>query len=138
MAETLLFELVSPERLLFSEQAEMVVVPGTNGHFGAMPRHAPLISTLEPGVIDVYNGGVVTARIFVTGGVAEVNETGCTVLAEEALSVADLTSELVQARVAREQSRLDSAEDDLSRAQAEKALKAALAMQAALEGGAAH
>ena len=72
MAETLQFELVSPERLVLSQPAEMVVVPGAEGDFGAMPRHAPLISAVRPGVIDVYQGGAITSRIFVAGGFAEV------------------------------------------------------------------
>ena len=70
--ETTLFELVSPERLLLSRQVGMVVVPGSEGLFGVLPRHAPLISTLVPGVIDVYEEGAVTDRIFIAGGFAEV------------------------------------------------------------------
>ncbi len=57
MAEMLQFELVSPERLVLSQAVEMVVVPGAEGDFGAMPRHAPMISAVRPGVIDVYQGG---------------------------------------------------------------------------------
>src|SRR3546814_18454611 len=66
------FELVSPERLLLSEEVDMVVVPGEEGDFGVLVRHAPLISTLRPGVIKVHNGGSVTEQIFVAGGFAEV------------------------------------------------------------------
>ncbi len=88
--ETTLFELVSPERLLLSRQVGMVVVPGSEGLFGVLPRHAPLISTLVPGVIDVYEQGAVTDRIFIAGGFAEVTEDRCTVLAEAAVPVAEL------------------------------------------------
>ena len=88
--ETTLFELVSPERLLMSRQVGMVVVPGSEGLFGVLPRHAPLISTLIPGVIDVYEEGAVTDRIFIAGGFAEVTEDRCTVLAEAAVPVAEL------------------------------------------------
>ena len=88
--ETTLFELVSPERLLLSRQVGMVVVPGSEGLFGVLPRHAPLISTLIPGVIDVYEEGAVTDRIFIAGGFAEVTEDRCTVLAEAAVPVAEL------------------------------------------------
>ena len=88
--ETTLFELVSPERLLLSRQVGMVVVPGSEGLFGVLPRHAPLISTLVPGVIDVYEEGAVTDRIFIAGGFAEVTEDRCTVLAEAAVPVAEL------------------------------------------------
>ena len=76
MAETTQFELVSPEKLLYSEAAEMVVVPGTEGYFGVLPRHAPMISTLEPGVIDIHQNGSVAERIFVAGGFAEGCEDG--------------------------------------------------------------
>lgn len=88
--ETTLFELVSPERLMLSRQVGMVVVPGSEGLFGVLPRHAPLISTLVPGVIDVYEQGAVTDRIFIAGGFAEVTEDRCTVLAEAAVPVAEL------------------------------------------------
>lgn len=90
MAETTQFELVSPERLVLSRAVEMVVVPGSEGYFGVLPRHAPMISTLSPGVIDIYEGGQVVDRIFVAGGFAEVTETRCTVLAEEATPLADV------------------------------------------------
>mgnify|MGYP003700703339 CR=1 FL=1 len=81
------FELVSPERLLLSEEVDMVEVPGEEGDFGVLVRHAPLISTLRPGVIKVHDGGSVTQRIFVAGGFAEVTPQRCTVLAEEAVEV---------------------------------------------------
>lgn len=97
MAETLIFELVTPARLVLSQPVEMVVVPGAEGDFGAMPRHAPLISSVRPGVIDVYQGGKITARIFVAGGFAEVTGERCTVLAEEAIAVDDLDAATVDA-----------------------------------------
>ena len=90
MADTTRFELVSPERLLVSRDVGMVVVPGAEGLFGVLPRHAPLISTLIPGVIDIWEDGAITEQIFVDGGFAEVTETRCTVLAEQATPVADL------------------------------------------------
>ena len=84
MPDRLEFELVTPERLLFSEAVEMVVVPGTEGNFGVLPGHAPLISTIRPGMIEIYEGQNVTRRIFVVSGVAEVTPERCTVLADEA------------------------------------------------------
>jgi F-type H+-transporting ATPase subunit epsilon len=84
------FELVSPERLLLSEQVDMVVVPGADGDFGVLPRHAPLISTLRPGVIRIFEGRELKDRIFVAGGFAEVTAERCTVLAEEAMPVAEI------------------------------------------------
>ena len=78
------FELVAPERLLASEMVDMVVAPGAEGDFGVLPQHSLFMSLLRPGVIEIYEGGQVTQRIFVGGGFAEVNERGCIVLAEEA------------------------------------------------------
>jgi len=84
------FELVSPERLLFSRGVDMVVVPGAEGDFGVLPRHSPLISAIRPGVIKVYEQGQVTETIFVADGFAEVTPSRCTVLAEEAMPVSDI------------------------------------------------
>jgi F-type H+-transporting ATPase subunit epsilon len=83
MPDRLEFELVTPERLVFSEMVEMVVVPGTEGNFGVLPGHAPLVSTIRPGMIEIYQGQSVTRRIFVVSGVAEVTAERCTVLADE-------------------------------------------------------
>jgi F-type H+-transporting ATPase subunit epsilon len=101
MAERLLFELVSPERLLVSEEVEMVVVPGTEGNFGVLKGHSLLISTLRPGVIDVYQNerNAITDRIFVAGGFAEVTPERCTVLADEAVEVSDLDATAVEANI---------------------------------------
>jgi F-type H+-transporting ATPase subunit epsilon len=92
MAEKLQFELVSPEKLLLSEAVAMVVVPGTEGNFGVLPGHALLISTVRPGVIDVYSDEQtrISERIFVAGGFAEVTPERCTVLADEALPLSSL------------------------------------------------
>ena len=100
MADTTNFELVSPERLLMSKDVSMVVGPGADGLFGVLPRHSPLLSTLLPGVIDVYEGDTVTDRIFVAGGFAEVTGDRCTVLAEEATAVAELDIGQAEKRVA--------------------------------------
>ncbi|HTS93849.1 MAG TPA: ATP synthase F1 subunit epsilon [Stellaceae bacterium] len=88
MADKVQFELVSPEKLLLSVAVEMVVVPGVEGNFGVLPGHALFISGVRPGVIDVYNGGQVTDRLFVSGGFAEVTAERCTVLADEAMPLA--------------------------------------------------
>jgi F-type H+-transporting ATPase subunit epsilon len=92
MADKLQFELVSPEKLLLSEAVAMVVVPGGEGNFGVLPGHALFISTVRPGVIDVYadEQSQVSERIFVAGGFAEVTPERCTVLADEALPLSAL------------------------------------------------
>ncbi|SNS10568.1 ATP synthase F1 subcomplex epsilon subunit [Sphingomonas laterariae] len=79
------FELVTPEKLLRSEDVHMVVVPGTEGDFGVLAGHAPFMSVIRSGELQVYSGpNTVSARIHVEGGFAEVNEKGLTVLAEAA------------------------------------------------------
>lgn len=91
MAGRIAFELVSPERLLVSRDVEMAVVPGGDGNFGVLRGHAPLISTVRPGVIDVYETRPVKSeRIFVAGGFAEVTAERCTVLAEDAMPLEEL------------------------------------------------
>ena len=96
MADKVNFELVSPQRLLLSETVDMVVVPGAEGDFGVLAEHAPLISSVRPGTITVFQDNAVTERIFVAGGFAEVTAERCTVLAEEAEPVADLDRSAVE------------------------------------------
>src|SRR5258708_39943033 len=85
MADKVQCELVSPEKLLLSEAVAMVVVPGSEGNFGVLPGHSLLISTVRPGIIDVYSDEPtqISERIFVSGGFAEVTPERCTVLADE-------------------------------------------------------
>jgi F-type H+-transporting ATPase subunit epsilon len=131
MAEKIQFELVSPAKLLVSSPVDMVVVPGEEGDFGALPRHAPVIATVRPGVIEVHDAGKVGNRIFVAGGFAEVNEERITVLAEEAIPVADLTAELAQARLSAAREALADAKTELEKAVAERQMAVAVAMGAA-------
>jgi len=132
MADTVEFELVSPERLLVSEPVEMVVVPGGDGDFGVLPGHAPLISTVRPGVIAIYEAGKVRQSIFVTGGFAEVTPERCTVLAEEAVSLADADRAEIEARVGAARERHDTA-DDADKPAAARRLAAAEALLDALD-----
>ena len=89
MADTFSFELVSPERLLSSGQVAMVVVPGAEGDFAVLPGHAPMMSTIRPGIIEVYatEGSTPSARYEIDGGFAEVTADGLTILAEKAVAV---------------------------------------------------
>jgi F-type H+-transporting ATPase subunit epsilon len=134
MAETTEFELVSPERLLFSEPVEMAVIPGAEGDFGAMPRHAPLLSTVRPGTIAIYNGGKVERRIFITGGFAEVNEERCTVLADEAIDLAEISPEDIQKRLQAADDRLKESSNDEEKAAAIFAKEIAQALADAAKG----
>ena len=118
-AEQVEFELVSPEKLLLSETVEMVVVPGADGDFGVLPRHAPLISSLRTGVISVYrqNRREISERIFVDGGFAEVTPERCTVLAEQAVPVGEINRGAIEQQ-------LRDAREDLSDAASEAERKA--------------
>ena len=92
MSEQFKFELVSPEKLITSKPVVMVAVPGGEGDYAVLAGHAPLITTVRAGVIEVFTDNDTTCsdRIFVAGGFAEVTNERCTVLAEEAISVASL------------------------------------------------
>ncbi|WP_339710067.1 F0F1 ATP synthase subunit epsilon [uncultured Sphingosinicella sp.] len=131
MADNLHFELVSPERLLRSGDVHMVVVPGTEGDFGVLAGHAPFMSTIRPGAIEVYESASSPAtRIFIDGGFAEVNDSGLTILAENAVPVAEIKADEVSKKLsdAREDVRL--AKTDIERAVAEKQVARYEAMQA--------
>jgi F-type H+-transporting ATPase subunit epsilon len=119
------FELVAPERLLASAPVDMVVVPGAAGDFGVLPEHSLLMSLLRPGVIETYEGDRVKERIFVGGGFAEVNERGCTVLAEEALPVEELDLDAARQRLSHAQDDLREAKDDAERNRFEREIRIA-------------
>ncbi len=132
-SNTIEFELVSPERLLKSEPVEMVVVPGTEGDVGVLPGHSLLIAAVRPGVIDIHEGGQVRESIFVAGGFAEVSPKRCTVLAEEAVPVADIDRAQAEKRLEDAKQALAEAgeAEDGDTAAAENELKTAEAMLAA-------
>ena len=120
MADKVAFELVTPEKIMTSIEADMVVAPGGDGNFGVLPGHAPLLSTLRPGIVDIYEGEIVSARIFVGGGFAEVTDEGFTVLAEEAVAVEDIDAAAASERLEKAQDALaDAEEEDAPAAEAE-------------------
>ena len=131
MADTIQFDLVSPEKLVASQAVEMVVVPGGEGDLGVLPGHSLLIGTVRPGVIDIHEGGKVTNRIFVAGGFVEVNPETCTVLAEEAVPVADIDRAAATQRLQDAQKALADADDAKAKNAAEGEVKVAEAMIAA-------
>ena len=133
MADTIAFELVSPERLLKSDPVEMVVVPGGDGDFGVLPEHAPMVSTVRAGAIAIYEGGRVKERIFVAGGFAEVTPERCTVLAEEVVPVDELKRDEFEERIRQAREILEDPEDETSRALAERSLAIAEPMLAFLD-----
>ena len=84
MAETTQLELVTPARVMVQKAAEMVVAPGVEGLFGVLPRHAPLLSDLVRGIIEVHENGKIVNRYMIDGGLADVTPEAITILAERA------------------------------------------------------
>ena len=107
MAQKIAFDLVSPERLLLSVQADMVTVPGAEGYMGIMAGHSPLVSTLRAGMIDVLIDGK-DDRYFIRGGFAEISPAKITVLAEEAIPMTELDLAVLDQRIA------DAQEDEIA------------------------
>ena len=133
MPEQLQFELVSPEALIFSKPVALVTVPGGEGDFGVLLGHAPLIATVRPGVIDVYEQeGTISERIFVAGGFAEVTNERCTVLAEEAVPVSKLDRATIEKDAAIFAEDITLAKTASERAGAETKLAVAKAKLAAI------
>jgi F-type H+-transporting ATPase subunit epsilon len=122
MASKLHFDLVSPERLLMSAEVEMVTVPGVEGDFGVLAAHAPVITTLRPGVLVVKETGGEEQRIFVRGGFAEVNLDGLTVLAEEARPIAELDAAALDQEVKDAEEDVADARDEGARQKAQETL----------------
>ena len=131
MAGRIGFELVSPEKLLLSEDVEMVVVPGGEGNFGVLPGHALLISTVRPGVIDVYEGNRISERIFVSGGFAEVTPERCTVLADEAMPLSSLDRGQIDQSLKTAEAEIASLTERLARLQGTERDQAATELAAA-------
>jgi F-type H+-transporting ATPase subunit epsilon len=123
MASTFKFELVTPERMALSEDVEQVVVPGIEGEFTVLPGHAPVISALRPGVIDVTLPDARRSRIYVKGGFAEVDADRLTVLAERALDVEEMDPATVADELAAAEADLASASDDIARLAAASAVE---------------
>lgn len=131
MAEPFQFELVSPERLLMSEPVEQVVVPGSEGYFTVLKGHAPFMSTLRPGVVDVINGNS-TLRIFVRGGFADVNPAGLIILAEQAIPLDEVDPAMLTQQVQNAEEDVADAKDGAVRDAAQLRLHQLREVQAAL------
>ncbi len=99
MATTLL-EIVSPDRLLLSQPVDMAVIPAAEGEMGVMPGHAPMIVLLQGGTITLHEGGRPTSRLYVSGGFAEITPERCTVLADEAIPVSEVSRRAADTRLA--------------------------------------
>jgi F-type H+-transporting ATPase subunit epsilon len=123
MAGTFKFELVTPERMALYEDAAQVVVPGVEGDFTVLPGHAPVISALRPGVIEVSLPDSSKTRIFVKGGFAEIDGDHLTVLAERAIDVAAMDAATIAAELQTAEADLAAATDDAARLAAASAVE---------------
>ena len=126
------FELVSPARLLFSGSVASVTIPGTEGEMGIYPGHAPILSTLKPGVVTVYKDGGSTDRIFVKGGMVEVNPQGLTLLAEVAIPMAELDAAAIAKQIKNAEEDVVDAKSDEARRKATENLEHLKAIQASM------
>jgi F-type H+-transporting ATPase subunit epsilon len=133
MADKVAYEMVSPDRLLASADADMVVVPGSEGDFGVLPGHAPMISPLRPGLVEVHDEGKEVEKIFVRGGFAEVTPEGLTVLAEEAIPLADLDRSALDREIENAQEDVDDAKTDEARDKAQHQLDGLAQLMDALD-----
>lgn len=114
------FELVSPERLLFTGDVDSVVVPASEGQITVLKNHAPFMSTMKPGVVEVVEGAR-TQRLFVRGGFADVSARGLTILAEQAVPVEELDVAAIDAEIRNADEDLaDARTDDARRVASEK------------------
>ena len=122
-AEGFRLDLVCPEFRLAFEEVAMAVIPGAEGDFGVMPRHAPMVSMLRPGVVEVHAGGGETRRIFVRDGFAEVLAGDVTLLAEEIVALEGLDTAELARRVQNAREDVADARDDEARQKAQAALE---------------
>ena len=117
------FDLVSPERLLVSEEVESVVIPGAEGEMTVMENHAPVMTTIKPGVVTVKPAGGSEQRFVVFGGFADILPAGCTLLAESAVEVKDIDREDLARRIQDAKEDVADAKDEVNKAKAEEFLE---------------
>ncbi len=132
MADKISFDLVSPEQLLLSDEAEMITIPGSEGDMGVMAGHMPLITTLKPGIVSVTGGAEANHRYIVLGGFAEINQTKVTVLAEEAIAAADFDEAALDQRITAAEEAIAAAKSDSDRTKAQFFADSLRALRSAL------
>ena len=129
MAETTNLDIVTPSMVIVSEPAEMVVIPGSDGNIGALPRHSNVMSTLHRGIIDIYNENKIASKIMIDGGIAEINEKSIVILAERAEKLDKANRQIFQEKL----SQYQSAKNDSDINIADLAKKNASFMQAVID-----
>lgn len=131
MAESFKFELVSPERLLVSTQVESVVLPGSEGEMTIMAHHAPVMTTIKPGVVQIA-GGDGDDSFVVFGGFADILPESCTLLAESAVRVSEIDRDELESRVQDAREDVADAKDDMAKSKAEEYLNHLTTLQQAV------
>ena len=132
MAGTFQFELVSPERLLVSEEVESVIIPGSEGEMTVLADHAPVMTTIKPGVVTVKPASGAEERYVVFGGFADILPTGCTLLAESAVPVGDIDRADLARRIQEAREDVDDAGDNDARTKAEQYLDQLTTLEGAI------
>jgi F-type H+-transporting ATPase subunit epsilon len=132
MAEAFKFELVSPERLLVSEQVESVVIPGAEGEMTVLAHHAPVMTSVKPGIVTVKTADGQEERYVVFGGFADILPSGCTLLAESAVVARDLDRADLARRIEAARGDATEAKDDHSRTRAEQFLSQLTTLEGAI------
>jgi len=125
------FDLVSPEKLLFSGDVDQVDVPGSEGDFGVLAGHAPFVTTVRPGILTLYREGA-ALKVVVNGGFAEVNPDGLTVLADMAVPLEDFDRAVLAGQIKDTEEDLADAKDDWQRDKLARKLEQLKTLQAAL------
>jgi F-type H+-transporting ATPase subunit epsilon len=132
---TFQFDLVSPDRLIFSDQVDQVDVPGTEGDFGVLAGHAPYVATLKPGIVTLHKGGE-QKRVVVVGGFAEISATGLTILADMATALEDFDTAHLATEIKNTEEDAADTKDGRIKDKLEHRLSQLRALQAAVGAGA--
>jgi F-type H+-transporting ATPase subunit epsilon len=129
MADTTNLEIVTPSMVLVSEPVEMVVLPGSDGNIGALPRHSQVMSSLDRGIVDIFNDNKIVSRIMIDGGIAEINETSVTILAERAEKLDKSNKQVLEEKL----TGFKAQENDTDQNIAKKSIKNSSFMKAVLD-----
>ncbi len=116
MSSKLHFRLVSPERVLFTDDIDMVVIPGEKGDFGVLPSHSPLVSLLRPGLVTIHDESEIKERVYVSNGFAHVTETECAVMAEDSIFLEEMDTEMLEKTILQAKKELEEARTEDERA----------------------
>lgn len=132
------FDLVSPERLVFSGEVTEVVVPGSEGDFGVMAGHAPVVSSLRPGILTIRGAAEGTKQVYVRGGFAEISTKGLTVLAEKATDLAQVDAATVEAEISAAETALAVAKDETAKLRLQERINQLKSVLLSLSAAKAH